>query len=138
MKLKGELLLSRELVASEVVLLRELLGSTKVDFSKPNKGILPFKLLDNLTGIVVDDSDAFEVENCIRIILESLPSGVMLNGVILCEDEEDPEASYKAYVDNNIVVTRRLNELPPEPEQLLKCPHCQKIFKKTAFQEVIG
>lgn len=133
MKVTGELQFSKELKATEIVALSSLLNSTAINISKPNKGILPFKFTEKFDALIWNEEEAYEIELCIKIIVDTLPESVFLNGVLLYEHPD--EFSYKVHVADNKVSLYRVDEEIAKIPTLLRCPHCQKVFKKEDFKE---
>lgn len=132
-KLSGELRFSKELKATEIVALSSLLNATDINLSKPNKGILPFKFTEKFDALTWSEEEAYEVEQCIKVIIGNLPEEVCLNGVLLYENPD--EFSYKIHVENNKITVYQLKEEIEKVPTLLRCPHCQKVFKKEDFKE---
>ena len=134
--LKGDLLFNRELTANEIVAVRTLFENNKLDVSKPNNGITPFKFLPKFEGLEWDGSAAHEVENCLKVLVNTLTNGLQLNGVLVYENPD--EFSYKIQVENNVTKLYKLDEEVTKPAELLRCPCCQKVSKKSDFKEVFN
>ena len=138
----GEMKFSREITASEILSIQKVIEVASYDTSKPNNGKFPFKFLTDYTGFTWDGSVAFEVENALKNFIKELPERLLVSGVFICGKEdynpEDPfaEKPYKIFVDSNQVSVLEINEALPTKAHLLRCPHCQKVFKKEDFKEV--
>jgi hypothetical protein len=136
---KGEIKFNRELRAGEITTLQTLFSSVAQDASKPNLGIYPFRFLSNFSGFEWDEtSPVYEIENLLKIIIDtSLPKDVNLNGLLIYEEKDgDYYNGYKIYVDSNKIRIFDIDTELPEKAKLLRCPHCQKVFKKEDFKEV--
>jgi len=135
---KGEIKFSRELRAGEITTIQTLFSNVAQNESKPNLGIYPFKFLPDFSGFIWDETTpSFELENLLKLIIEnSLPKDVNLNGLFIYEEKEDNYYNgYKIHVNNNIIRIFDIDVDLPEKALLLKCPHCQKVFKKEDFRE---
>jgi len=133
MKIKGELTFSRELVASEIVAITAYIEANRGQ-QTPNMGVFPFKLMD-FKALVWDERETYEVIAIIKLFIETLPKDLYINGTIKCFDEDFPEESYKLVINTNKITYYELEE-DERLVKLLRCPHCQKVFKSEDFKEV--
>jgi hypothetical protein len=133
MRYEGEILFNKELTASEILAIQNIL-TLPLDPSQPNKGLIPFLLVDFKT-LQWDETEAFEMEAVLVRLISKLPSGIVLSGVLTVHDSEFPENSHKIHIKNNKIKLYGIDDKILE-EKLLICPHCQKIFKAEAFREV--
>jgi hypothetical protein len=129
----GSLRFNRELKATEIVSLSAVLDSTTMDVSKPNNGLIPFRFTSEFDGIEWDGTVAYEMENCLKVFIVALPQGLVLDGNLIYDNPD--EFSYKIQVLKNAVKTYKIDEPMDKLPTLLRCPHCQKAFKKEDFKE---
>lgn len=140
---KGEIKFGRELRAREISKILDVFNITKPDANKPNNGLFPFKILNDFSGFTYNELlPIYEVESLLRILIEDIiPKDATLNGLLIYEDKEtspygDFYQGYKVYVENNKITKLKMTEELPLVAKLLRCPHCQKAFKREDFKEV--
>lgn len=133
-KYKGEVLVNRELKAGEISILEAMFNNDIEDLSKPNKGLFPFKFYPDYTGFYAFAVEAYELDAVLPLVFNKIPN-LSWSGYFDCEDEENP---HKLWIENNRIQTIPLGADAPPKQRYLKCPHCQKVFRREDFKEDYG